>query len=196
MASLIYLITNKSTNKKYVGWTNKASALDRWKVHIQCAKRGDKSHLYNAIRLYGEDDFIVEVVERGEDDNYMLNEREAYHISQYDKNELYNMTSGGEGGITSTTWTKGNIPANKGKKCPIISQRRKEYWEKWKLENPNYKDLWKKYEKRGISEESRKMYKEKTIERNKIKAVCPHCKKEGQLINMKRWHFENCRSNS
>jgi group I intron endonuclease len=24
--------------------------------------------------------------------------------------------------------------------------------------------------------------------------TCPHCKKEGQLNNMKRWHFDNCRN--
>ena len=22
---------------------------------------------------------------------------------------------------------------------------------------------------------------------------CPHCQKEGQLANMKRWHFDNCK---
>jgi hypothetical protein len=25
-----------------------------------------------------------------------------------------------------------------------------------------------------------------------IKDICPHCKKEGQLASMKRWHFDNC----
>ena len=29
--------------------------------------------------------------------------------------------------------------------------------------------------------------------RNSEKAVCPHCKKEGQMIVMKRWHFEKCK---
>jgi hypothetical protein len=29
--------------------------------------------------------------------------------------------------------------------------------------------------------------------RNSEKAVCPHCKKEGQMIAMKRWHFEKCK---
>lgn len=31
---------------------------------------------------------------------------------------------------------------------------------------------------------------------NSIKVSCPHCNKEGQLTNMKRWHFNNCKSQS
>ncbi len=29
---------------------------------------------------------------------------------------------------------------------------------------------------------------------NSTKVTCPHCNKEGQLTNMKRWHFTNCKS--
>ncbi len=29
---------------------------------------------------------------------------------------------------------------------------------------------------------------------NRIKSICPHCKKEGQMIAMKRWHFQNCKN--
>ena len=25
-------------------------------------------------------------------------------------------------------------------------------------------------------------------------SICSHCKKEGQRVAMKRWHFDNCRS--
>lgn len=28
---------------------------------------------------------------------------------------------------------------------------------------------------------------------NKMKYKCPHCSKEGDLRNMKRWHFDNCK---
>lgn len=33
----------------------------------------------------------------------------------------------------------------------------------------------------------------KTPIQNLIKIICPNCKKEGQLVAMKRWHFENCK---
>jgi len=102
MASLIYQITNTITNQKYIGWTKK-TAKDRFKVHCQCAKRGDKSYLYNSIRKYNEDNFIVEELERGNDDVHMLKEREPYYISQLSKKERLNITNGGYGGVTSTS---------------------------------------------------------------------------------------------
>ena len=27
----------------------------------------------------------------------------------------------------------------------------------------------------------------------KLRATCPHCNKEGQLVALKRWHFNNCK---
>ena len=30
---------------------------------------------------------------------------------------------------------------------------------------------------------------------NSTVVVCPHCSKKGQLTNMKRWHFDKCKSN-
>jgi hypothetical protein len=30
--------------------------------------------------------------------------------------------------------------------------------------------------------------------KNKPKVKCPHCDKEGSISNMKRWHFDNCKS--
>lgn len=193
MASIIYKITNKTTNKKYIGWTNKPSVNDRWKVHIQCANRGDETHFYNAIRLYGPEDFIVEDLEYGEDDEFMLKEREPYWISLYNSEELYNMTSGGEGGITSTSWKTGNVPWSKGRQLKYISENKKQYWKKWREENPDYKSKWKTYTKKGITEEDRQKRKERAIERNNNVIICPHCEKKGNVGNMKRWHFDNCK---
>ena len=34
--------------------------------------------------------------------------------------------------------------------------------------------------------------REHTIARNKEQTTCPHCRKQGQLVAMKRWHFDNC----
>lgn len=36
--------------------------------------------------------------------------------------------------------------------------------------------------------------KKRSLERAKDIAECPHCGKTGVRVNMKRWHFENCRS--
>jgi group I intron endonuclease len=91
---MIYKITNKITNDFYIGYT--ASALEfRFKKHIQNAKDGYKTHLYNAIRKYGKDNFIIECLQ--EDGN--LNEDESLWIGKL--KPKYNMTKGGEGGDTS-----------------------------------------------------------------------------------------------
>jgi group I intron endonuclease len=64
---LIYLITNKVTNKKYVGLT--VQTLERrWKNHIEQANanhiKSDES-LHSAIREYGESVFHIEVIDKG-----------------------------------------------------------------------------------------------------------------------------------
>ncbi len=193
MASLIYQITNTITNQKYIGWTKK-TAKDRFKVHCQCAKRGDKSYLYNSIRKYNEDNFIVEELERGNDDVHMLKEREPYYISQLSKKERLNITNGGYGGVTSTSFKKGQLPWNTGKKAPKIAKARKEYWIEWRKEHPNYKDKWKvnTVEKLGFTEQERKERSKRISKINQKKIKCPHCSVIGNLANMKRWHFDKC----
>ena len=79
---------------------------------------------------------------------------------------------------------------NKGMKFSSISEAKKEYWRKWKLENPDHLEKRKKYVKVGYDTERRST---QAKELNKRKAVCPHCNKEGQHVNMKRWHFDNCK---
>ena len=68
--------------------------------------------------------------------------------------------------------------------------KKKQYWEKWFKLNPNHKDKWKKYIPKG---------KENWIIIDNITKVnstiikCPHCCKEGNVGNMKRWHFDKCK---
>ena len=195
MSSLVYQITNTITNQKYVGWTTK-STEERFKVHKQCANRGDSSYLYNSMRKHGNDNFVIETLERGDDDTYMLKEREPYYISKLSEEERLNITDGGYGGVTSTSFKKGQLPWNTGKKAPLISKARKEYWIKWREEHPNYKDKWKK-RTRATPErlkEVSEIYSKKVTELNKVKVKCPHCSKTGNVGNMKRWHFDNCKN--
>jgi hypothetical protein len=106
----IYLITNKQTNKQYVGQTlshrknhNKYRPfgyIGRFKDHISEAlcntKKKQCTYLNNAIRLYGKDEFTVELITVCPKEN--LDIYEEKYIQEY--NSLYpngyNLTTGGK----------------------------------------------------------------------------------------------------
>lgn len=91
----IYKITNIINGKVYIGQTS-FSIEKRFKEHLQDSNKAhtEKRPLYDAIRKYGKDKFIIELIE--ETDN--PNEREIYWIEYYDSfKKGYNATLGGEG---------------------------------------------------------------------------------------------------
>jgi group I intron endonuclease len=95
---VIYLITNTTNGKLYVGQTIKKLER-RWNLHRSTALRGRSSQaLHRAIVKYGAENFIIEVlIEIPED---QLDSHEIRLIEQYDSmNPLkgYNMTPGGGG---------------------------------------------------------------------------------------------------
>ena len=102
----IYKITNKINGKIYIGKTTYTIAY-RWHQHTSAATSDKEKADYNfllhkAIRKYGADNFLVEVIEEVEDES-ILSSREIYWISYYNSCILeedsngYNMTYGGEG---------------------------------------------------------------------------------------------------
>lgn len=102
----IYKITNKTNGKIYIGKTTYSIAY-RWAQHISAATSGKEKNDYNfllhkAIRKYGTNNFVIEIIEEIEDES-KLSSREMYWISHYNSCILeedcngYNMTYGGEG---------------------------------------------------------------------------------------------------
>lgn len=104
----IYKITNLTTGMMYVGQTvshvlnhsryRPYGREGRFKSHISEAfstKKNQSRYLNNAIKKYGVNDFVVELLEYCEIEN--ANEREMHHIK--DLNSLYpsgyNLTTGG-----------------------------------------------------------------------------------------------------
>ncbi len=73
------------------------------------------------------------------------------------------------------------------------SPHRIAYWERWRKDNIGYKDKWKinNYIKLGYNSNS----SAKVVEMNSKSIECPHCGKSGNVGNMKRWHFDNCKIN-
>ncbi len=97
MSCGIYKITNKINNKVYIG---KSIYIERrWYEHKTDMNDINKqNHLYNAMRKYGKDNFLFEIIELCPKDNNILTEREIYWINYYNSyEEGYNETRGGEG---------------------------------------------------------------------------------------------------
>lgn len=104
----VYKITNQVNNKAYIGYTIR-TAEQRWQQHVNCAfnpqtKDGSYDHaLKRAIRKYGPQNFLIEVIESNDDKQYLA-AREKYWIKYYKTCTLlpdshgYNLTIGGDGG--------------------------------------------------------------------------------------------------
>ena len=119
----IYKYTNRINNKAYIGYT-KRDAEERKKEHLQGA--GSKV-IKDAIKKYGEDTFIFEVIEDGIIPiPEFLHEREKYWIAKFNTfHNGYNLNKGGYGnlGFSHSTETrekisrslKGRPSHNKGK---------------------------------------------------------------------------------
>lgn len=107
---IIYKVTNKINNKLYIGQTTKELDVRITQHYNKMKIEKDNCYFYNAIRKYGKENFIWEIVcecnTRKE-----LNEKEIYYIKEYNtfwKNNGYNLTLGGFGmnGYKQTEETK------------------------------------------------------------------------------------------
>jgi hypothetical protein len=94
---IIYKITIPDTNKSYIGYTSK-TLDERLSKHIQNVEDGIKSKHYNALRKYGCDNLIKEIIATA-NTHEAIKQLECYYIKKYDtyKNG-YNSTKGGDGG--------------------------------------------------------------------------------------------------
>lgn len=114
-SGVIYIITNKLNDKKYIGQAVSYSgnrpwgSHRRWQVHVKNAihNRCECRLLENAIRKYSVDEFIVEdVLECGV---HELNQYEDEYITLYNTLSPYGynlMTGGGNGRVHSESTKK------------------------------------------------------------------------------------------
>ena len=94
----VYKITNKVTNKVYIGITNQGSGA-RYRHHWYESRIGEPSPIHRSMAKYGEENFTLEIIDFA--DTYdELKEKEKYWIKQYnsiDRTIGYNLTEGGDG---------------------------------------------------------------------------------------------------
>lgn len=95
---IIYRATNKVNGKCYIGQT-RHSLEYRKRVHLTKARQGIVTHFYSAIRKYGEDNFVWDIICSTKDKD-TLNELETFYITKYDSiKHGYNMVDGGDNNI-------------------------------------------------------------------------------------------------
>jgi group I intron endonuclease len=95
---IIYKITNKVNGKIYIGQTIRTLEQRKWQ-HLDAAKHGCRTHLYSAIRKYGEENFEFEVIDEASSIEE-LNELERYYIAKFDCIKSgYNMVDGGNNNV-------------------------------------------------------------------------------------------------
>jgi group I intron endonuclease len=95
----VYKITNKTTNKCYIGITRKDKVEKRWNQHMSDISRGcGCPALQCAVLKYGKENFVFEVILVCQNED--LIENEIRLIKEYNSMvpNGYNITPGGEGG--------------------------------------------------------------------------------------------------
>ncbi|WP_159821537.1 GIY-YIG nuclease family protein [Colwellia sp. 20A7] len=95
----IYLVSNLSSGKKYVGQTVK-KVSERWDQHIESSKGGEKFNIESlpyAIWKCGLDNFMIEILEASISGDPRINAREKYWIKHLNTEAPngYNLTAGG-----------------------------------------------------------------------------------------------------
>ncbi|MDD4389670.1 MAG: NUMOD3 domain-containing DNA-binding protein [Eubacteriales bacterium] len=93
----IYKITNPINDKCYIGQTIKHPELNRWKKYksLQCKTQ---VKLYNALKKYGPNNFIYEILDTASD-QIVLDYLEDFYIESLDTRENgYNCKGGGAKG--------------------------------------------------------------------------------------------------
>jgi group I intron endonuclease len=127
---ICYQATNTTNGKTYVGQTS-LRLEDRWNKHLQNARRGSPYALHRAIRKYGVESFVVQVIEHASsfDAVCLLEQKYITRLNSHTTGNGYNMTAGGDG-VVGYTFTKGDklkmSLAQQGKKRGPRSEKDKQ----------------------------------------------------------------------
>lgn len=164
----LYKIINLQSDSCYIGIT-KNCYLKRLRDHKSAARRGTKNKFYDAIRSYGEDNFIIGVIKEYTNYNELL-QAEFNTIKEYKESgkKVYNILDGGKSYfpiVNKEAWKVKLRKARKGRK-PALGMKHtdknkelfkkisKEYWNsvetypKEKIVKLSFKEAKEKY---GIS---------------------------------------------
>ena len=190
MYYFVYETTNLINGKRYRGVHSTKKLNDNY--------LGSGTVFLQAVKKYGRENFTRIILEECVSFEHAL-EREAFHVDQQWVNDTttYNLRTGGMGQPLGTVpWNKGvkglQEAWNKGIATGPMSEEgkaarskgAKDHWENnvhprkgqpaWNSGKPGLQEAWNK---------------------GKVlpKEECPHCGKQADISNLKRWHLDNCR---
>lgn len=174
----IYKITNKLNGEFYVGKTTK-ELNHRMRNHRATMNHGSKLHIHNAMRLYGAENFEIELIE-SVSDHSTLNEREIFWIEKLKPH--YNTHKGGQGGsLPGRPDIKGDSRENWKN---AFDRTGKTPWNKGKTNVGGHK--WSKPMSTEQREKISKFQKQN-------KATCVYCGLVSNPGNIGRYHNEKCK---
>lgn len=121
----IYMIENLINHHKYIGQSKNIER--RWKEHKNLSKKNSNTHLYNALKKYGLDNFKFSIIEECTIDN--LNEKEIYWIKFFNTfYDGYNESSGGNQNVIFSKLHKRNLSIARQKNKDNISNITTNLW--------------------------------------------------------------------
>lgn len=183
----LYKIVNLENQKYYIGRRQskvepeKDPYMGSGKLLKKSMKKGG-SFKKIILSLYKTEEELIEA------------EKTAITEEMIASDMCYNISVGGHGGYTD--YSNRNY-------TPSLETRRKLSEQRKGVPRPhvsqqNYETGFNKWwdgKKRSEEDRKNKSIAAKNSKGNPFRKVakCPHCGKEGQLTNMKRWHFENCK---
>lgn len=183
----VYIAISPS-NKKYVGVTSQ-NTNERWKEHTQRAREGRPGAIYNAIRKYGIDSFMIFTLFESDDWDLLLKKESEFIIENNSKYPNgYNLTDGGEGnyGMVVSEESRKRMSEGQKKRFQNPEQRnwlikngnkareiRAKKWEYIREIKKKQKEIYHK------SEEYKKMHSDRTKEgMAKVKDIVIQCAKK------------------
>lgn len=199
--AIVYKITNTVNGKMYIGATER-TIEERWREHVNSSRLNKRNRLISrAIRKYGPEAFIREVLEEHPDRKYTFDVLEPKYILEHNTfgEGGYNMTGGSEGGIghKHTEETKHKIRESLKK---IDPRNRREYKP---LSEKHRKNIGLSHLGRKLSEEAKeklraintgKKLSEETKEKIRLsrlgKKHTPETIEKLRLAGLKRTHTE------
>ncbi len=210
----IYQITNTINEKIYIGKHQTTDPNDSY--------YGSGKLIKSAIKKYGKENFIKKILFVFDTEDEMnVKEKELITEEFVSRKDTYNTGVGGEGGPHFRGKTHSDEARKKmgssGRKISeearkkisesnrnrvVSEETRKKLSEIALLRNSKELNQPSKSikEKYVMTEEHKKkisssVKKNAVLNENVIQTtICPHCKKEGQLLAMRRHHFNNCKS--